>query len=516
MPFASITDHRNITFLIRLAVGALLRRAARAGGPLILLFGLTIAGGIAGGITGGIATVPEDAGAAFGELTAGVAPAPEGAGEPIRPHAANPSYWEYEGRPVLLLGGSREDNLFQIPDLQEHLDALVAAGGNYVRNTMSSRDSGNVWPFHRRADGRYDLDRLDDAYFERFERLLELAVERDVIVQVELWDRFDFAREPWLENPYRPANNVNYTVEESGLEDDYQRHPNDNENPFFRTIPENDDNRLLLRYQQVQVDRLLEISLEYPNVLYTMDNETSGTPQWGAYWSDYIRRRAAEREVEVYTTEMWDDWDIRSEQHRHTLDHPERYGFADISQNNHNSSDQHWGNLQWVRRYTADRPRPLNNVKIYGADGGRFGTSRDGVERFWRNILGGAASARFHRPESGIGLSGPAQASLRSARLLTERFDLVEATPDAEASLLENREENEAYLSRIPGEKYAVYFPDGGSVTLDLREDPGTFDVQWLDVAGSEWRRGPDVEGLHPVELQAPEAGHWIAVLTKS
>ena len=42
--------------------------------------------------------------------------------------------------------------------------------------------------------------------------------------------------------------------------------------------------------------------------------------------------------------------------------------------------------------------RPINNIKIYGADGGRFGSTQDGLERFWRNIFGGFASARFHRP----------------------------------------------------------------------------------------------------------------------
>ncbi len=28
----------------------------------------------------------------------------------------NPSYWQHQGLPVVLLGGSRQDNLFQIPD----------------------------------------------------------------------------------------------------------------------------------------------------------------------------------------------------------------------------------------------------------------------------------------------------------------------------------------------------------------------------------------------------------------
>ena len=57
----------------------------------------------------------------------------------IRPYAANPGYWQYKGQPVLLLGGTKDDSLYQIPDLKEQLDLLVSVGGNYVRNTMSAR-----------------------------------------------------------------------------------------------------------------------------------------------------------------------------------------------------------------------------------------------------------------------------------------------------------------------------------------------------------------------------------------
>jgi hypothetical protein len=49
-----------------------------------------------------------------------------------------PTYLAYKGKPVLLLGGTVDDNLFQIEGLEQHLDLLVASGGNYVRNTMSS------------------------------------------------------------------------------------------------------------------------------------------------------------------------------------------------------------------------------------------------------------------------------------------------------------------------------------------------------------------------------------------
>jgi hypothetical protein len=430
----------------------------------------------------------------------------------IQPYPGNPWYWQFRGQPQVLIGGSREDNLFQIPDLKEHLDLLAGAGGNYIRNTMSSRDEGDLWPVVLLTDGKYDLEQLNVEYFRRFENLLRLALERGIIVQIEVWDRFDFAREPWLLNPYRPANNVNYSTEESGLADEYPEHPGRNHNPFFRSVP--DHNRLLLKYQQAQVDRLLAISLKYPNVLYCIDNETSGTPAWGRFWAEYIQKRGAEAGIRVPTTEMWDAWDLKDEQHRATFDHPELYSFIDISQNNHNRDQQHWDNLQWVRGYVASRPRPLNHVKIYGADTGRYGSDRDGIERFWRSLLGGAASIRFHRPESGLGLNQKAQACLRSARLFLGEYDLIRAEPDAGSSLLSERGPDEAYLSKIPGgREFALYFPEGGSVALDLRQLTGSFSVTWLDIMNSRWQRAPASQGGGTVRLTAPTADHWIVIL---
>lgn len=55
----------------------------------------------------------------------------------IKPYSRNPSYWQYRGRPLLLIGGSDRDNIFQWAldgtKLTDHLDLLVACGGNYIR-----------------------------------------------------------------------------------------------------------------------------------------------------------------------------------------------------------------------------------------------------------------------------------------------------------------------------------------------------------------------------------------------
>jgi len=67
---------------------------------------------------------------------------------------------------------------------------------------------------------------------------------------------------------------------------------------------------------------------------------------------------------------MWDAWDLKADEHKRTLDHPELYGFADVSQNNQKKGQEHWDNFQWVRARIAKQPHPLNTVKTYGADGG--------------------------------------------------------------------------------------------------------------------------------------------------
>ena len=198
----------------------------------------------------------------------------------IEPWEKNPWYWSYRGEPVLLLGGSDDDNLFQWSekDLVAQLDRLVAAGGNVIRNTMSDRkDKGfEAYPFRKREDGKYDLNAWNDEYWTRFERMLRETAKRDIVVQIEVWDRFDYAdnggNERWQAHPYSPKNNVNYTSEQSGFALRYPDHPGTNKQPFLFTTPKQRNNTVVLPFQQRFVDKMLEHSLRYDNVLYCMDN----------------------------------------------------------------------------------------------------------------------------------------------------------------------------------------------------------------------------------------------------
>lgn len=437
-----------------------------------------------------------------------------GESDRIRVNAKNPRYWQYKGRPVVLIGGSVEDNLFQIPDLKEHLDLLKSVGGNYVRNTMSARDEGNVWQFEKLPAGKYDLDQWNAEYWNRFERFLKLTYERDIIVQIEVWATFDYYRDQWAQNPFNPKNNISYTAEETGLPTVVKTHPTRTENNFFRSIPKERNQKTVLKYQRRFVDKMLSYSLKYPNVLYCMDNETSVTPEWGWYWSKYIKAKAKEKGVYVETTEMWDNWNLAGDQHNATFDHPEIFSFVDISQNNHQKGQAHWDNAQRQRKRIAKKVRPLNNVKIYGADTGRYGSTRDGLDRFWRNIFGGLASARFHRPDAGAGLSEIAQAHIKSMRMLLKAFDIFNAMPDPDSKQIADRSDNEAYLMFAANKQWALFFPNGGRIKLAVPH--GNYSVIWLDIEKSKWMKEQKVAvdtDRSTIELQTPDKGHWAVVV---
>ncbi|MFO7668454.1 MAG: DUF6298 domain-containing protein [Bacteroidales bacterium] len=441
----------------------------------------------------------------------------------IRPYPENPRYWEYKGEPVLLLGGSKDDNLFQDEDIEAHLDELQAIGGNYIRNTLSARDSGNVVRFLKQADGKYDLDQWNPEYWRRFENMLELTSERNIIVQLEIWDRFDYSRESWIVSPWNPGNNVNYTEEETGLAQIYPDHPGRDKQPFFHSVPGMRDYTDKLdkvrSYQEKYIIKLLSYSLYFGNVLYCMDNETSTPPEWGRYWMAFIDSISDEKGKQVYMTDMFDQFYTPQTcpSCLQVLENPDLYTFIDVSQINSRNFDQsHWDTLQWIIRAREKFPlRPVNNTKVYGGGNSTWGSgsNEDGVERFCRNVMGGCASARHHRPNTGNGLNDKSKASIKALRKVETLVKLWEVAPRMD--LLSQRESDEAYLSAEEGEKYILYFTQGGAVNLDLKPYDKSYHLNWISVSSGEWGGEAAFRGGTSREITAPDQGGWFAVIKR-
>jgi hypothetical protein len=433
----------------------------------------------------------------------------------IKVYSGNPHYWEYKGEPLLLLGGSDEDNLFNNPELMtDNFETMSRVGANYIRGTLSYRDEGNVFPYLKNGD-LFDLERFNPEFFSRLEDCCRQAEARDIIVQIEIWPTFDFYRDRWPQSPYNPAANVNYTTENTKLVTEWDYHPARRVQPFFYSPPGLNHDRTLLRYQEAFVKKVLDITQSFPNILYCLDNETKAPAGWPLYWGAFFKKEGDKRGIDFQLTEMWDPWDLTDSMHRLTYQHHGFFSYADVSQNNWQVGQTHYDRLMFYRGLLDEQPggpRPMNNVKVYSRQGGGKPNSVPiTVDRWWQNVFAGCASTRFHRPTGGIGLDTTAQKVIQAARTFTDSFDIFSCAPHPD--LISNRDDNEAYCLADPGVTYALYFPKGGEVTLTVPAGKGCR-LRWFDPENASFMEAETNTDGGEVELKSPNRNQtWLVLV---
>lgn len=63
----------------------------------------------------------------------------------------------------------------------------------FVNAAGPADDATRIQPYAKNPFyWRYDLNQWNQEYWDRFEKLLRLCRERDIIVQIELWDPWDY------------------------------------------------------------------------------------------------------------------------------------------------------------------------------------------------------------------------------------------------------------------------------------------------------------------------------------
>ena len=468
--------------------------------------------------------------------------------------------WKYDGRRVLLLGGwNHGHNPFIDHDtdndkdkqgvstpaqIKNAMDELAAAGGNYLRCVLDPGMASGIqgFAFCAKSGSRYDLDKMTGPFWKRIDMFISEAKSRDIIVQLEVWDRFDLIDGSWGSwpvSPWNPKNNINYTTASSGLATSYSSFGT---HPFLQGVPGHpkyekaSESRkkkydVVRSFQDKFIDKLLSITLRYNNVLYCMNNETHEDPAWGLYWMNFIEAKAKARGKNVLTTDMFDDV-YKAESSRgltYQLAHRDKYDYIDISQANSRHADEaHWNAVQWIAGATGKMKPPylMHMTKIYGNDlaldgkpWSRFkpGDSDNGIEEWWRNLIAGVAGVRFHRPTSGIGLYPEARNCMSATRKVESKVKFWDVEPWLD--LLTKRQSDEAYLAADPGKAYILYFTKngGGSVGLKLDNYPNTtFELHWVNVGTGNWGPNTTLSGGSTVTIDRPNSTtHWVATITR-
>ena len=227
----------------------------------------------------------------------------------IKPYLKNQAFWQYQGQPVMLLGANATDSPYLLEDQEAYYDELSDLGGNFTRYNVKQRFGAGLVPKlpHRKLpDGQFDLELWDEDYWDLFEQGLEMTRDRGIVVQLELWDRFDVGCDKYYQNAaWCPANTLSYTEESSGLPNEWNGCDKVvHTHPFYHTVPELENNLLVLGLQEKFADKVLSITLKYDHILYVITNESTLPLEWSDYWARYIREKATEKNKKVEVSEM--------------------------------------------------------------------------------------------------------------------------------------------------------------------------------------------------------------------
>jgi hypothetical protein len=162
------------------------------------------------------------------------APQDRRAETPLALHAINPHYFQWRGRPTILItSGEHYGAVMNLDfDYRKYLDTLAADGMNYTRvfsgayvepegafnitrNTLAPRPGRFVAPWPRSSQpgyanggNKFDLARWDEAYFARLKDFIAYAAKRNVVVELTLFCPM-YEEMQWTLSPMNAANNVN-------------------------------------------------------------------------------------------------------------------------------------------------------------------------------------------------------------------------------------------------------------------------------------------------------------------
>lgn len=459
----------------------------------------------------------------------------------LQPYPENPHYLAWGEVPIFPLGAtgyhawapiSRPETVDFLAQMDRLAEVIDQIGSPHVRgfmralpyDPMNHMHDGPVervlQPWLQLEDGRYDLSRFEPEWEERLTSYLDAALEREIVVSLELWDDWSVTRGPggeydpgengaWNAHPFNPNNNINYGEEVLPATTSVC------DAPFYSTLPARDDIEPVRSLQERYVDRLLKIAAGYPNVLITVANESRAHLGWSRFWAEYVREQAAENVMigEMPSTNREDGGgECEHAFNPLTLSTDSRYNFVDAAQgvSAHEFGDTREQALGGGERLHSYRQamneqgtqRPLVVSKDYtrGPDGGDI--------VLWSRFVGGASAARFHRPGEEHGddlIDFQHDTVARLGHFIADvPFWRMHPAPDIAHSLPEGAGAN--VLAEPEGQVVIQLIDGTEEETLSLSLNAGDYTARWIDPAeGKTISENPVDAETEPVVFEIPD-----------
>jgi hypothetical protein len=470
---------------------------------------------------------------------------------PLVVSEANPRYFTVAGdgdrRAVYLAGSHIWHNLHdgigpgeacsdtpEAMDFGEYLDFLEERGHNFIRlwRWEQFRSYTAAADYHlcmvpqpwartgpgEAADGKpkFDLERFDDAFFDRLRGRVVAAGDRGMYVAVMLFEGWGLhlSTAPYhVEgHPFHAANNVNGVAIGSIL--DYQ------------VLPLDERVRSL---QESYIRHVVDTVHDLPNVLWEVANESSGG---GAVDLEFARYLGQDQVPDWGDSTEWQYWVIHTVKRyedemgydRHPIGMTMQFPVPDQPRVNEPlfASRAEWispgfeepgwfpGNPDMpVSGWFADPP-PADGRKVVIADTDHFAPGGGDALWAWRTFLRGhhpilmdfgiIGGVNPPDPKAGGPMSfetfEPARFAMGDTVRFAERANLIDMAPRRDLA-------STGFALANPGVEYVVLQPEAGedfTVTLE----PGTYAVEWFGVKRRETVEGDPVtvEKVGPVRFE--------------
>lgn len=425
---------------------------------------------------------------------------------PIRQHPENPHYLLFRGQPVVLVTSGEHYGAVVNPDFnfRRYLSTLAADGLNYtriftgayiespgafgIRNNTLAPDGARFlapWgrspiPGYRGGGNRFDLERWDEAYFNRLQDFMVAASELGIIVEVTLFSSYygDFAG-----SPLHPDNHINGVA---APPDERQ----------VQTL----DNAGLLVHQERLVRKLVQELNGFDNVFFEIQNEP---------WAD---RPVTVMPINPFLLDWRNEWKNRVDlADEASLRWQQRIAEV-IRDEESRLPNQHLIAQNFCNfRYPLGEVPPAVSIlnfhyaypeavawnygldRVIGFDESGFSGSSDEVYRTqaWSFLLSGGGIFNhldysfYVGAEDGRGQNqapGGGSPELRRQLGVLSRylhsFDFLRMRPDCGAVV--HASHAVAYCLAEPGRQYAVYLRGRGPTELRLALPGGSYRAQWI------------------------------------
>jgi uncharacterized protein DUF6298 len=407
-------------------------------------------------------------------------------------------------------------------DYNGYLKFLKDHGHNFIRlwrwEQFRSQAAGGSFhlcmtpqPWARTGPGmakdgkpKFDLSKLDQAFFDRLRERVVLAGKAGIYVDVMFFEGWALHLSPAPDHieghPFYAANNVNGIGIKSIV--DYQVLPLD---PRIQGL------------QEAYIRKLVDVVHDLPNVLYEVANESSGG---GAVDKSFAQMLGLGDPPDWGNSTQWQYWVIhvvkQYEKQKGYAAHPigmtMQFPVADQTKVN---DPLFSGSADWIspgyddEMFTGgrhpmapgappsrwfDHPPASDGRKVVITDTDHYAPGKGDALWAWKSFLRGHHTILMDFGLiGGVNPSDPSYASFEPARYAmgdtrryAERMKLIDMVPRDDLT-------STGYALANPGREYIVLQPSATNEAFEVQLVAGSYEVEWYSVQSRETRKGGTV-----------------------